>query len=108
MLSPRRNTEDAEQYRLAQVVEGNPVATIVIDDQHRITHWNRACELLTGMAAVEMVGSKDQWRAFYPQQRPILADLIVDGADGQMSLGETMTQDQVGRASCRERVLDHV
>lgn len=85
MLSPRRNTEDAEQYRLAQVVEGNPVATIVIDDQHRITHWNRACELLTGMAAVEMVGSKDQWRAFYPQQRPILADLIVDGAlDGDV------------------------
>lgn len=64
----------------SQLVEGNPVATIVIDAQHRVTCWNRACEVLTGVSAVEMIGRREQWRAFYAEPRPILADLIVDRA----------------------------
>ncbi len=65
---------------LSQIVEGNPVATIVIDADHRVTHWNRACAVLTGMAAEEMIGRSEQWRAFYSSARPIMADLVVDGA----------------------------
>ncbi len=65
---------------LSQVLEGNPVATIVIDSQHRVIHWNRACAVLTGMPAEKMIGTTEQWRAFYPDARPIMADLIVDGA----------------------------
>lgn len=65
---------------LAQLVEGNPVATIVIDAQHRVTHWNRACVVLTGVPASEMIGKCEQWRAFYAEARPILADLIINGA----------------------------
>jgi len=65
---------------LSQVLEGNPVATIVIDAQHRVIHWNRACAVLTGVPAEDMIGSSDQWRAFYPDARPIMADLIVNGA----------------------------
>jgi len=72
---------------LSQIVEGNPVATIVIDDNHRVTLWNRACAALTGVPAAEMIGSNEQWRAFYGQPRPIMADLIVDGAlDGDVEL----------------------
>lgn len=65
---------------LAQIVAGNPVATVVIDGDHRVTHWNRACEVLTGLPAAQVIGTRDQWRAFYLTERPILADLIVDGA----------------------------
>ena len=65
---------------LSQIVEGNPVASIVIDAQHRVTHWNRACAVLTGVPAAEMIGRTEQWRAFYPQPRPIMADLIVSDA----------------------------
>jgi diguanylate cyclase (GGDEF)-like protein len=65
---------------LSQIVEGNPVATIVIDDQHRVTHWNRACAVLTGVPGAEMIGKSEQWRAFYDHPRPILADMIVSGA----------------------------
>ena len=65
---------------LTQIVEGNPVATIVIDAQHRVTHWKRAIEVLTGLSASEMVGTDGQWRAFYGSARPILADFIVKGA----------------------------
>ena len=64
---------------LSQLVEGNPVATIVIDAQHRVTHWNRACAVLTGVPAAEMIGRSEQWRAFYDTARPIMADLVVDG-----------------------------
>ncbi|MCK6413638.1 MAG: diguanylate cyclase [Azonexus sp.] len=64
----------------AQLVAGNPVPTLVVDAEHRVTHWNRACAVLTGVSAEEMIGSQQQWRAFYPSPRPILADLIIDGA----------------------------
>lgn len=68
---------------LSQIVEGNPVPSIVIDAEHRVTHWNRACAALTGVPAAEMIGKSEQWRAFYPQARPILGDLIVSGATEQ-------------------------
>lgn len=70
---------ESEAY-LAQIVDGSSVATLVIDAQHRVTHWNRACEALTGTTAAEVVGTSDQWKAFYPAKRPIMADLVLDGA----------------------------
>lgn len=70
----------SENLGLSQIIEGNPVATIVIDAGHRVTHWNRACAVMTGVPAAEMVGKSEQWRAFYPSARPIMADLIVNGA----------------------------
>ena len=73
-------TRNGGSIDVSQLVEGNPVATIVIDAQHRVTHWNRACACLTGVPAEKVIGTNDQWRAFYPDPRPIMADLIVDGA----------------------------
>jgi two-component system, NtrC family, sensor kinase len=65
---------------LRQIVDGAPVASFVIDRFHRVTHWNTACAQLTGCTAEQMIGSTEPWRAFYEQARPMLADLIVDGA----------------------------
>lgn len=73
-------TTEGNPIALTQLLEGNPVATFVIDAEHRVTHWNRACEVLTGVSAVEMIGRNEQWRAFYAEPRPVLADLIVDQA----------------------------
>ncbi|MBP5987953.1 MAG: diguanylate cyclase [Azonexus sp.] len=74
------DSTDGGRIALKQLVEGNPVATIVVDAQHRVSHWNRACAALTGVPASEMIGRSEQWRAFYPSARPILADLVIDGA----------------------------
>ena len=63
-----------------QVLEGSPVPTFVINAQHEVTHWNRACESVTGISAAEMVGRREAWRAFYEAARPVMADLVVDGA----------------------------
>jgi diguanylate cyclase (GGDEF)-like protein len=73
-------TADAGTVALSHLVECNPVATIVIDAQHQVLHWNRACAQLTGVPADKIIGTNEQWRAFYAEPRPILADLIIDGA----------------------------
>ena len=62
-----------------QIIENNPVPTFVIDANHRVTHWNEACAQLTGIDSSEVQGRSDTWRAFYKTERPLLADLIVDG-----------------------------
>ena len=66
---------------LRQIVDGAPVAVYVLDREGRVTHWNSACERLTGHGAAEMLGSTEHWRAFLPQPRALLADLIVAGTD---------------------------
>jgi diguanylate cyclase (GGDEF)-like protein/PAS domain S-box-containing protein len=74
-----RSIKESEQY-LSQIVDGSSIPTFVIDAYHRITHWNQACVNITGIAAQPMLGSKALWRAFYTEQRPTLADLVVDSA----------------------------
>lgn len=65
---------------LRQIVDGAPIASMVIDSSHRVTHWNTACERMTGLPRSNVLGTCDAWRALFAQQRPMLADLIVDGA----------------------------
>ena len=58
-----------------QIVRGSPIPTFVIDSDHIITHCNKAFENLTGIAAHDLIGTRKQWLAFYPAQRPVMADL---------------------------------
>jgi diguanylate cyclase (GGDEF)-like protein len=64
--------------RLSNILEGLTIPTFVIDADHITTHWNLACERITGVPAREVIGTRQQWRAFYPTERPVMADLIVD------------------------------
>lgn len=68
------------QQLLAQIIDGDPVPTFVIDAKHQITHWNQACTVISGLQAADMVGTTNQWMAFYPESRPVMADLIVNGS----------------------------
>jgi len=52
----------------------------VINKEHIVTHWNKACEALTGISAGEMIGTRKHWAAFYAAERPLMADLIVENA----------------------------
>ena len=63
---------------IAQILQESLIPTFVIDNNHIITHWNKACERLTGLLAVEMIGTDKQWCAFYPKRKPVMADLVVD------------------------------
>jgi len=66
---------------LNQILDSDPVATFVIDAEHRVTHWNRACEQLTGRDYRDMQGMAAKGAIFYATERPLLCDLILDGAD---------------------------
>jgi PAS domain S-box-containing protein len=74
----------ASEKRLAQIVDGNAIATFVLDKDHVITHWNRACENLTGFSFVKMTGTRNQWKPFYHQCRPVMADLVIDNAGDEV------------------------
>ena len=69
--------------RHSQIVQGTPIPAFVIDNQHRITDCNRAFENLTGITAKQIIGTRKQWRTFYSEKRPVMADLIVDKASEQ-------------------------
>ena len=76
----------ASQRLLGQIIEGAPVPTFVLDGEQRVSHWNRACSQLTGVPAHEVVGSKDPWRGFYANARPVLANVLMSGdVDGGLA-----------------------
>ncbi len=85
-ISERKTLELARresERRLAEILAATPVATFVLDQDCRVTHWNRACEALTGVTAAETVGRDEAWRHLYAfeNRRVVLAELIVRGAD---------------------------
>lgn len=69
----------ASELRLAQIIQGSSLPSFVINRDHVVTHWNKACENLTGKMASEIIGTRDHWLAFYSDPRPTMADLILDG-----------------------------
>ena len=82
-ITDRKKAEEKlreSEQRLHRVIEGSPIPTFVIGRDHRVIYWNRALEELSGLRAEEIVGTKEQWRAFYNEERPCLADLLVDQA----------------------------
>jgi PAS domain S-box-containing protein len=72
----------AESERtMTQIIQGSTIPTFVINENHLVTHWNRALERLTGYSADEMVGTCKQWKPFYHNERPTMADVILDQVD---------------------------
>ena len=65
---------------LARISDGTPIPLFVIDGQHKVTYWNTAIEALSGIERGKIIGTSEQWRAFFAEKRPVMADLIVDGA----------------------------
>ena len=69
------------EIKLSQIIQANPIPTFVIDSRHVITHWNEACTNLTGIPAGDMIGTRNQWMAFYSEPRHVLADLLIDNTE---------------------------
>lgn len=64
---------------LNSILQESPIPQFVIDTNHRVMYWNHALEKYSRIAANDVVGTSLHWRAFYPEERPCLADLILDG-----------------------------
>jgi PAS domain S-box-containing protein len=67
-----------EKKTLEGIIEGSPIPTFVIDGEHKIIFWNKACSDLMGYNSIDMTGTDKQYRPFYREKRPVIADLIVD------------------------------
>jgi len=63
---------------MSQIIQGSTIPTFVINKDHIVTHWNKACEKLTEFSADEMVGTNKQWAPFRSGERPTMADVILD------------------------------
>ena len=60
--------------------DGSPIATVVINTAHVVTHCNQACATLLGISAQDIIGKAGLGKLFYGVERPTMADLIVDSA----------------------------
>lgn len=63
---------------MLNLLECTPIAQFAIGLDHRVVVWNKACEILTGVPARQMIGTDRQWDPFYHHKRPVLADLIIE------------------------------
>lgn len=81
-ISERKHAETALQEQKdfsLQLVQESAVPCFVLAPDHTVLVWNKACEELTGLKGEELIGSAEQWKAFYDHKRPTLADLVIDG-----------------------------
>ena len=67
-----------EKKTIDGIIEGSPIPSFVINNEHKVILWNRACTELTGYSAEDMLGTDNHYKPFYSDKRPIIADLIID------------------------------
>lgn len=63
---------------LSQIIEGSTIPTFVLNKDHVVTHWNKAMEKITGAKAENMVGTTRPSTPFWGEERPTMADVILD------------------------------
>ena len=63
---------------LFNVLQVSPTPKFLIDRNHKVVFWNRALEIMTRSRAEEIVGTDRQWKAFFSEPRPCLADALLE------------------------------
>jgi PAS domain S-box-containing protein len=66
-----------EKKTIDGIIEGSPIPSFVINNEHKVILWNQACTELTGYSAEDMLGTDNHYKPFYSVQRPVIADLII-------------------------------
>ncbi len=82
-ITDRKQAEEAKkalERRLEDIFEFLPDATFIIDQNHQVVAWNRACEVLTGVSKLDMVGKGNHVYSmpFVGDNRPLLIDMLDD------------------------------
>ncbi|HAJ26243.1 MAG TPA: hypothetical protein DCG53_03195 [Syntrophus sp. (in: bacteria)] len=81
-LKKKKGSSESPQeseHLLQSIIHGFSIPAFVIGKDHKVLHWNKALEQLSKIPMSEVVGTNEQWRAFYAEERPCMADLLVDG-----------------------------
>ena len=74
--SGRTKGKDNDRTFALRLVHQLTMPTFVLDAEGRVQIWNEAMEALTGVKSGAVLVTKQHWRAFYPTERPCLADLV--------------------------------
>jgi len=72
------------ESKLQAILHGCPILQFAIDREHRVVSWNAPLEQFSGIKEKDILGTTRHWAAFYPEERPCLVDLLVDGAIDQI------------------------
>ena len=81
----KNKQSDRDRSFAVKLMRDLVVPTFVLDAACYVIIWNRACERLTGVAAKDVIGTHEHWRAFYDTPRPCLADLVVQGRTSEIA-----------------------
>jgi PAS domain S-box-containing protein len=75
MVKKSVNSEDV----IGAFIDSSPIPQFIINPDHRIIFWNRALEKYTGINSSEVLGTDKHREVLYHAQKPLMADLLVDG-----------------------------
>jgi PAS domain S-box-containing protein len=77
-LAKSQQALEEQERTLNAVIQESPIPQFVIGRNHTILYWNHALAEYSRVTADEVIGTDQQWRAFYPTKRPCLADLLME------------------------------
>lgn len=76
----QKKIEDQKEY-YENLFKFLNVPAFILDNDHKVVMWNKACEEITGVMANDLLGTRNHSLAFYRESRPVLADVVLDGVD---------------------------
>ena len=68
---------DESERCMGDMLERSPIPTFMLDSQHHVTHWNNACQEMTGVLTEDALG-KVVWEGFAMDERGALADILLE------------------------------
>ncbi|MCK5723149.1 MAG: PAS domain S-box protein, partial [Gammaproteobacteria bacterium] len=87
-ITERKNAErilQEEKEFSANLIQHCAIPAFVVDSQHKILYWNKACEELTGFKAENMIGTSDHGNVFHGCNRPCIVDCVIDDNFDELS-----------------------
>jgi len=77
----RKSEEDLREQKefSVKLIQNSTTPTFVLDAQHNVIIWNKACEKVTGIKESSVIRTDSHWKAFYDSRRMTLADIIIEG-----------------------------
>ncbi|MFC1533338.1 PAS domain-containing protein [Thermodesulfobacteriota bacterium] len=80
---------ESKRY-MDDIFDRYPLPTFVLDKNHRVIQWNRACQELSGIPLEEILG-KEIWEGFNINDQGSIADMVLEDIDSIMEMyGDTI------------------
>ncbi len=99
-----------ERELVKKIINASSTPIFVVDNNHKVIYWNKACEKLTGIRKYDMIGTDNYWKLFYEEKRPCLLDFIIDNKEDQLDkyYEKSDTIDCLPGSICVERWVDNI